>query len=154
MVIDELNRLSEEYLNKDDLERKIGFCSNLQSQKDAILTNIASYEKRVAELSKGIRELYMDKVKGLISASDYAVMSKDFVDDRDRLEKLISDGRKQIEEIDVKIEVGDNRKEIIERYTNLEHLNREMVEILIDYISVGKRIKGTTDVPIEIHWNF
>ena len=53
----ELNRLSKEYLNKDDLERKIEFCNDLQSQKDAILTNIAAYEKRVAELSKGIREL-------------------------------------------------------------------------------------------------
>ena len=154
MVIDELNRLSEEYLNKDDFERKIEFCNDLQAQKDSILKNIATYEKRVAELSKGIRELYMDKVKGLISASDYSVMSKDFVDDRDRLERLIADCRRQVEELDVKLEVGDNRKEIIERYTNLEHLNREMVEILIDYISVGKRIKGTTDVPIEIHWNF
>jgi len=154
LVIEELNRLSKEYLNKDELERKIEFCNNLQAQKDSILKNIATYEKRVAELSKGIRELYMDKVKGLISASDYAVMSKDFVDDRDRLERLIADGRRRIEELDVKLEVGDNRKEIIERYTNLKHLNREMVEILIDYISVGKRIKGTTDVPIEIHWNF
>ena len=154
LVIDELNRLSKEYLNKDELERKIEFCNNLQAQKDAILTNIAAYEKKVAELSKGIRELYMDKVKGLISASDYSVMSKDFVDDRDRLERLIADSRRRIEELDVKLEVGDNRKEIIERYTNLKHLNREMVEILIDYISVGKRIKGTTDVPIEIYWNF
>ena len=154
LVIEELNRLSKEYLNKDELERKIEFCNNLQAQKDAILTNVAAYEKKVAELSKGIRELYMDKVKGLISASDYAVMSKDFVDDRDRLERMIADSRRRIEELNVKLEVGDNRKEIIERYTNLEHMNREMVEILIDYISVGKRIKGTTDVPIEIHWNF
>ena len=96
----------------------------------------------------------MDKVKGFISVADYTEMSKDFIADRDRLEKLIADSRRRIEELDVKLEVGDNRKEIIERYTNLKYLNREMVGILIDYISVGKRIKGTTDVPIEIHWNF
>ena len=154
MVIDELSRLSEDYLNKDDLERKIEFCNDLQAQKASILKNIATYEKRVGELSKGIRELYMDKAKGLISGADYTEMSKDFIADRDRLEKLISDGRKQIEEIDVKIEVGDNRREIIERYTNLKHLTREMVEILIDYISVGKRIPKTKDVPITIHWSF
>ncbi len=35
--------------------------------------------------------------------------------------------------------------ELIEQYTNLEHLTREIVEILIDYISVGKRIPGTRD---------
>ena len=154
MVIDELNRLSKEYLNKDDLEKKIEFAGNLQIQKESILKNIASYEKRVRELSKGIRELYMDKVKGLISDADYAEMSKDFTGDRDRLEKLISDGHRQIEEIEDKIEAGDNRREIIERYTNLKRLNRGMVEILIDYISVGKRIPGTRSVPIEIHWNF
>ena len=96
----------------------------------------------------------MDKVKGLINSADYAEMSKDFLADRDRLEKLVSDCRKQIEEIDVKIEVGDNRKELISQYTNPEKLTREMVDMLIDYISVGKRIPGTRDVPIEIHWNF
>nr|WP_325297589.1 DUF4368 domain-containing protein [uncultured Oscillibacter sp.] len=42
----------------------------------------------------------------------------------------------------------------MERYVNLEHLTREIVEILIDHINVGKRIRGTRDVPIEIHWNF
>lgn len=49
---------------------------------------------------------------------------------------------------------GDNCREIIEQYTNLEHLNRETVETLVDYISVGKRISKTRDVPIEIHWDF
>ncbi len=154
MVIGELNRLSAEYLDKDDLERNIAFCSNLQSWKDAILANIATYEKRASELSKGIRDLYMDKVKGLINTDDYAEMSKDFTTDRDRLERLIADGRRQLREIEVKMEAGDNRRELIERYTNPQHLSREMVEILIDHIVVGKRIPKTHDVPIEIHWNF
>ena len=73
---------------------------------------------------------------------------------RDRLERVIADGEKQLAEIEEKIAVGDNRRQIIEQYSNLEHLTREIVEILIDYISVGKRIPGTRDVPIEIHWNF
>lgn len=153
-VLGELKRLSARYLNKSDLEKSIEICSNLQTQKDTVLANIAAYKKRAAELSKGIRELYMDKVSGLISAADYTEMSKDLTADRDRLEKLISDGERQIEEIDLKIKAGDNRREIVERYINLKHLDREMAEILIDYISVGKRVKGTKYVPIEIHWNF
>ena len=96
----------------------------------------------------------MDKVKGLISENDYVEMSKEFVTDRDRLERVIVDGQKQLAEIEEKMAAGDNRRELIDRYTNLEHLTREIVEILIDYISVGKRIPGTKDVPIEIHWNF
>ena len=29
-----------------------------------------------------------------------------------------------------------------------------LVEKIIEYITVGKRIPGTRNVPIEIHWNF
>ena len=154
MVIDELSRLSKEYLNKDELERNIEFCSNLQAQKDAILSNITAYEKRTQELTKGIRELYMDKVKGSISESDFVEISKEFTTDRDRLERFIADGQKQLAEIEEKIAAGDNRRELTLQYTNLEHLTREIVEMLVDYISVGKRIPGTKDVPIEIHWTF
>ncbi len=154
LVIDELNRLSTEYLDKDELEQNIEFCGNLKEQKARLNTDLATYHKRVEEYSKGIRDLYMDKVKGLISESDFADMSKGFSAERDRLERVIADGEKQLTELDEKIAVGNNRRELIEKYTNLEHLTREIVEILIDYISVGKRIPGTRDVPIEIHWNF
>ncbi len=154
LVIDELNHLAAEYLDKDKLTQNIKFCDNLQEQKGHLLSDIAVYEKKVAEYSKGIRELYMDKVKGLISESDYVEMLKEFTADRDRLERMIAGGQKKLSEIEEKIEAGDNRHELIEQYTNLEHLTREIVETLIDYISVGKRIPGTRDVPIEIHWNF
>lgn len=96
----------------------------------------------------------MDKVKSLLSESDYVEMSRDFTTERNRLERVVADGKKQLSEIEEKIAAGDNRRELIEQYTNLEHLTREIVEILIDYVSVGKRIPGTKDVPIEIHWNF
>ena len=154
MVIAELNRLAAEYLDKDELEQNIEFCDNLQGQKKRLLADMSAYEKKIAEYSKGIRELYMDKVKGLISESDFVELSKDFTTEKERLEHVMIDGQKQLAEIEERIAVGDNRRELIEQYTNLEHLTREIVEILIDYIVIGKRIPGTKDVPIEIHWNF
>ena len=154
MVIAELNRLAAEYLDKDELEQNIEFCDNLQGQKKRLLADMSAYEKKIAEYSKGIRELYMDKVKGLISESDFVELSKDFTTEKERLERVMIDGQKQLAEIEERIAVGDNRRELIEQYTNLEHLTREIVEILIDYIVIGKRIPGTKDVPIEIHWNF
>ena len=96
----------------------------------------------------------MDKVKGLLNESDYTEMTKDFMSNRDRLEKLITQNEKQIAELDEKIAVGDNRRELIEQYANLKHLTREMVVEMIDYIIVGKRLKGMKHAPVEIHWNF
>ncbi len=154
LVIDELNRLAAKYLDKEELERNIKFSDDLQEQKSQLLSHIAAYEKKASEYSKGIQELYMDKVKGILSESDYLKMSKEFTTDRNRLERMIADGQNQLSAIEEKMTAGDNRHKLAQQYTNLEYLTHEAVEILIDYISVGKRIPGTRDVPIEIHWNF
>ena len=68
--------------------------------------------------------------------------------------QLVQDLQNQVIAIDNKIAAGDNRRELIEQYTNLEHLDRSIVDTLIDYITVDKRIQGTRNVPIEIHWAF
>ena len=154
MVIDELNRLAAAYLDKDELERSIEFCESLQGQKRQLLDTLSAYEKKIAEYTKGLRDLYMDKVKGLLNDSDFSALSKEFSSEKSRLERVLLDGQRQLAELEDRIAVGDNRKALVERYINLEHLTREIVEILIDHITVGKRISGTKDVPIEIHWNF
>ena len=154
LVIAEINRLSAEYLDKDELVKNIEPCNSLLIQKNCILSELQVYRKKTEEYAKGIRELYMDKVKGLICEHDFVELSKDFTTQKARLERVVANGEKQLAEIDGKIAVGDNRRELIEQYTNPEHLDREIVEALIDYIAIGKRIPGTRDVPIEIHWNF
>ena len=154
MVIDELNRLAAAYLDKDDLERSIEFCENLQGQKKQLLDALSAYEKKIAEYTKGLRDLYMDKVKGLLNDSDFSALSKEFSSEKSRLERVLLDSQRQLAELEDRIAVGDNRKALVERYVNLKHLTREIVEILIDHITVGKRIPKTKDVPIEIHWNF
>lgn len=75
-VIDELNCLSREYLNKDELEQKVQFNNNLQEQKKSVENEISIYEKKISEYTKGIRELYLDKVKGVLSESGYLVYPK------------------------------------------------------------------------------
>ena len=153
-MIDELNRLSAEYLDKDELEQNVQFNNDLRGQKEALEKGIAAYQKKIAEYTKGIRELYLDKVKGILSELDYLDLSKDFSTQKERLEKLVIDTQKQLDVIERKMLIGDNRRQLIEQYTNLEHLDRETVEKLIDYVLVGKKDPVTKEVPIEIHWNF
>ena len=55
----------------------------------------------------------MDKVKG-ISESDFVELSKDFTTEKERLEHVMIDGQKQLAQIEERIAVGDNRRELIE----------------------------------------
>ena len=81
-------------------------------------------------------------------------MADNLSKERERTEDQIKEANRRLEELEAQMLAGDQRKELILRYTHVEYLTREMVEILIDYIAVGKRVPGTRDVPIEIHWNF
>lgn len=154
MVLDELNRLSNEYLDKDELERSIEFKNPDDEIRRNILSDITVYQKKVSEYSKGIQNLYLDKVKGIISEKDYIEMSKSFTVEKDRLEAIVEENKQRLTQINDTIARSENRQEIISKYINLDHLDREIVETLIDFIYIGKRIEGTRDVPIEIHWNF
>ncbi len=153
-VIDELKHLNSEYLDIDELERKVQFCSNLLDRRMALQNEIASYQIKSDQFTKGVRDLYLDKVKGVINEADFIELSRDFTAQKERLAAQIVECEKQISEIEARISLSDNRRKLIEEYVNTEHLTRETVEILIDKIMVGKRIPGTRNVPIEIHWDF
>lgn len=154
IVLEELKKIYCEYIDNDELEQKIEYSVNLQSQKDKMLSNISNYKRKIDECSKGTKELYMDKVKGIISETDYLEFLRDFTSQKKRLEEIILEGQRAIAEIDIRIEQGHNNRSIIEKYANIEHLTREMVDALIDYITIDKRIPGTRNVPVVIHWNF
>ena len=96
----------------------------------------------------------MDKIRGMISETDFLDIRKVFTQEKERLEKLISAGHSQIVDLDDHISTGDDRRALIERYIHPKHLTREMIEALIEYITVGKRAPGEKNPPVEIHWNF
>ena len=154
IVIQELNALSQRYLDQDELERSVEFNQNLEQQRANWLNAKEKLAKQMEDHHTYVRTLYMDKVKGIVSEADYLAMADDFAKERVRMESQIKEAQHHIADLDAQMLPGDQRKEIIRGYTHVEHLTREMVEILIDYITVGKRIPGTQDVPIEIHWNF
>ena len=154
MVVQELNRLSAEYLDKDVATQNIEIQCNLQEQKERLKTEAASYRKKITEFSDGIQELYVDRGRGDLSEGDFIDILQGLKSKRERIKQMIVENERAMAEIERKIAIGDNRRELVEQYANIDHLTREMVEILIDYISVDRRIPGTRNVPIEIHWNF
>ena len=53
-----------------------------------------------------------------------------------------------------KMKKSEDRRLMLEKYVNLEHLDRTTVEILIDTILVGKKDPVAKAQKIEIYWNF
>ena len=154
MVISEVNRLSAKYLNQAELELKIEFATHIQQHRKDVLKNIEAYNKRIDECSKEIRTLYMDRIKGILTESDFTEFSEVFRHDREHLQNLLTSAQNELKELDERLAAGDNRREVIERYTFPDHLTREMVEILIDHITIYRRNPVSKRIPIDIYWNF
>ncbi len=153
-VLGQLCHIIDEYLDLNELDRGIGDYDITHEQKARIQANIEAYRKSIVQFSNGLRELYLDKAKGVIKQNDFEELSKYFFSEKARLEQLVTDCKKQLEMLGKRQNEGNNCKYIIEQYTNIKRLNRGIVEKLIDQIKVGRRITGTRELPIEIHWLF
>lgn len=153
MVLAELKRILEVYLDWDALEQNIPCGVNLQGRKERILEDINAYEKTVQAYMRVIEKLYLDAGRGVLSEGDFLAMVQEFTQEKRRLEDTLRQAKEELAEIEASIEAGDTR-EWLQQYVNPDHLTREMVEKLIDHINVGRRIHGTRTVPVEIHWNF
>ena len=158
-VIAELNQLSAQYLDKNDTAAQIEMIKRMsedifEKQEEQLRKHIALYEKKISEYRKALQNLYLDKTKGILTESEFLSFSKNFTAEENRLERMLSDSRQALSELQRNRESKDNPAKSPEQYTNLEQLDREIVETMIDYIKIEKRLPGTDKVPIEIHWNF
>ena len=154
IVLAELKALSSVLLDQDELERNILLRDSTAARKKRLADDIATYTKKIEELSLALRDLYLDKVRGIVTEADFVSLSEEFSRQKTLLDLRIIDCNQELTELEERITAGDNRRAMIQQYTNPEHLTREMVDVLIDHITIGKRTKGEKNPPIEIHWNF
>ncbi len=154
IVFNELKKLLNLYAQKDMIEKDINFTNKLVSKKCELSKQLESFKKNVEEKNKCIKDLYLDKSRGLISQFDYYNLYEEFSKDREKLNNLIAKLQNEILNVDKRQNIENNHRYIVDKYINIEKLTRPIVEQLIDYILIGKRIKGTKNVPVEIHWNF
>ena len=153
-VLDEINSLCEKYINTDEIAKKVEWNIDVLDNKKKLIKEIAVYEDKIEEYSKGIRSIYMDKVKGIIREADYLEFSNEFEKEREALKQLISQNEEAIAELDAKLNSNNNRAEILKEYVHMDKLTREAVDSLIEKIIVHKRKKGEKAPKIEIYWNF
>lgn len=154
MVLEELRHLSEQYLDLERLEKSISLPYSLQTQKRSLCSDIFDCEQKIAQYSRWIRTLYLDRAGGLLSERDYITLSEEFVSGREKQERKLEELKEKLVRLEKKNDTEENACQRLIRYVNPERLTREMVERLINYIYVGRRIPKSRQVPIEIYWNF
>ena len=154
IVLKELHELSSKYIDETYISEHTEFNNRISEQIAMKQDLISEYQRKSLECSEGIKNLYLDKVKGLITEDVFIDLTKDLHADKDRADETILSISEEIEELKEKLNRAKSKAERIKEYTDVQKLTREIVDTMIDYIEVGKRIPGTRNRPVNIYWNF
>jgi DNA invertase Pin-like site-specific DNA recombinase len=154
VVLAELRRLIQEYLNKSALAKKLEFNTKTQSNIDKSQNKLQAYKKHFDDCSKAIRDLYLDKSREIITEDDFVSFSKEFYDEKSRLERLIKQEKEEIGLLEERLRASNDKSVLLEKYLDVSKLTREHVDVLISSIFVARRDPETRELPVEIYWNF
>lgn len=124
-----------DYIEKiRELRRKLQSIDTDQKDKDNIITN-----------------LYIDKVKGIVAEGAYLTISSTLQEEKKQLELRRKDILVKIEDFKrLESEKADVKK-VIKDYLKNHKLTHEIVNEMIDYITIGSNENGQNRV-INIYW--
>lgn len=154
IVLKELHTIIAKYNIKDEIDTKIVFEEKLQGEITSLNKSLTDYSKKLEEINVATKNLYIDKIKEIISENQFIELSKDFNKDKEKYQTLINNGNTVITQLNGKLCSSLSKNELLMKYKKIEHLERIHVDTLIDYIEVGQKNLKTNERIVNIYWNF
>lgn len=122
VLIKHIKEVCSRYINENLQDELI---SMAKKQKQIELKQISNekrletLEQKISDTGLYIKNLYMDKVKGVVSENDYISLVSDFTTDRDNL----------IKEKEELIKIINNQKPLIDETAKIEKLAKEFIAL-------------------------
>ena len=153
LVRAELERICAAYVDQEALERLLSDSDLRQPRRAAAQREVDVHRQRLSEYERAVRSLYLDRARGLLSEEDFAPLFRDLSAGKEESRRLLRLAERQLAEDDASAGDAACLRAQIERYTHPERLSRDMVDVLIDHILIGRRTKGERDPRIVIMWD-
>lgn len=152
-VLSQLLALSQQYVKPSEVLSSVSPTKQTVQQKRELEASLVYYEKKITEYTKGVQNLYLDKVRGILSEEEYLDFSKEFTSQKKHFQELVQQTQNKLSALDTFSSSFANRQ-LLQKYLTPSSLHREMVDLFIRDIRIGKKDPLTQMVPVEIDWNF
>lgn len=156
LVLNEINKKIQKFYDLNILETE----SNKKT-KNRFADKVKSLEKQKTNLEKEmsktrnyLKNLYEDKVNGIINAEQFKELIGNYNKDEDKVKDQIKSIDNEINYYKLKEETNRNTRGLFDKYQQLEKLNRVIVDEFVDKIYIGKVNEENNSRDIEIKWNF
>ena len=153
MVLSEINNYISAYKKDSLIDGDLEFNNEQEINLVKLEREKQEVTNKLKEKSLILKNLYIDKLKDVISEEQFLEFNSIFAEEKNILEKQLKSIMKKIEDF-TKINTEKNFKtELFEKFNNIEVLNKEIADEFIKYIEVGVG-KNKKEKLIKIHWQF
>ena len=146
IVLGELNKLLASVRENEDEFVQTAMSNSVQ-RKSSELTKakktLKQAQKRIAELDRLFTRLYEDNVLGKISDERFAMMSKGYEDEENRLKATVAELTAYIDTAEQKSSDVTAFLNVVHKYERIEKLTPEIMHELIDKIIVHEADKSS-----------
>ncbi|MBP5605467.1 MAG: recombinase family protein [Ruminiclostridium sp.] len=160
VVLADIQRVIRSYNYDPEMFRKIlsERCSSTSDKKIAALTEECEHKAaRISEIDKVLNKLYEDNALGKIPDDRFETMLRTYGIEQDALRKALPALKAEIEQLSGQNDAADKFINVIKKYTYLNDLNAEILNALIDRITVHSKETGSDGKEyrqIEISYRF
>ena len=146
-----LRQYIETYYDRSAAEKLVADDRNAQKQ-EAMKREIATLTLEVERRSKAMRDLYLDKSKGLLDDEQFTGFNRGYLTEKASLQKRLAVLTEELEKTGPKENDQEAIQEKLARWLDVNILSRELADDFIDSIEVGERNPKTGVQPIKINW--
>ena len=155
-VLDAINELLKK-CNKKLLEEEYNATLERENKQDILITNLnkekASLEKKINESKLYFKNLYTDKLRGVISDNDFSMLRDEYTKDVESYQLRLEEIEKQLDEAKERKENSKDIESILKKYKHIKKLTRIIVDEFVEKIYIGELDKETNTREIKIIWN-
>ncbi len=145
-VIERLKSLCDIYFSLKLIEQKKAASTNIFSENH----NASALEKQKQNILLSIKALYIDHASEKISDDEFHFLLSSYKKDKIMIDSQI----KQCNNKSTLFAFSDNYKDRFEEIMYNKNNRFMILHSFIKEIFVGRRNKGESSVPVEIHWTF
>ena len=150
-ILKEISRLKECYIDEDYIQDNIDAKNRLEEKTEYLLKQISIINAKIQECKNAIKNLYIDKLKGIITDDQFVSLSEQFGKEQQESERQLEQHQNTISMIDSQQQSMHDKSEIILKLLSFSEITREMVNEMIDHIDIDGTRKNRI---INIFWNF
>lgn len=151
-ISDKIKEYLNAYIDVDSAALKLEGEQDRENSHRAYYKELDKVRKDIVEKDHIIRNLYIDKTRGLINEEQFIELNSGFTGERRKLVERQNSLQKELELIGLNQGFRHDYRDTVKKYLNFAELTHTMVNGMIDYIEIGE--KTEVGQKIRIHWLF